>query len=51
MPENEFEEYLIEDEEKDEQKEETKEQRKATPYEQFTEKVDTIIKRIEKKAR
>ncbi len=48
MPENEFEEYLIEDEEKDEQKDETKEQRKATPYEQFTEKVDTIIKRIEK---
>lgn len=48
MPENEFEEYLIEDEEKNEQKEETKDQRKATPYEQFAEKVDSIIKRIEK---
>lgn len=48
MPENEFEEYLIDDEEKDEQKDEIKESKEATPYEEFTEKVDTIINRIEK---
>lgn len=48
MPENEFEEYLIEDEEANEQIEEAEKEKNTTPYEQFVERVDGILNRIEK---